>query len=286
MNKPSVRSFPLIKAYHQKHIESIRKVDLNRGEEVDSFLSSDGQEIKIICQPTIEPHWNIRQIVQNSPPLGWLEVFEDAWTAISIVSDRIGGEGNEFYPLRENIFKVFELCPLNRVRVVIMGQDPYHSTDHQGLPSAQGMSFSVKKGVNIPSSLQNIFKVLVKTVKGFTIPPHGDLTNWVRQGVFLLNADLTVLPHKAKSHHTYWISFINIVLKAIINANPNVIFLLWGREAQKTKDIIGDRSGIFETSHPSGYSARYGFNDCDHFNQVNQKLEELKQPLIDWRIPA
>ncbi len=285
MDKPTVRSFPLIEAYHQKHIESTRKANLNRGKQVDSFLGSNGQEIKIICQPSIKPNWNICQIVQNSAPLGWLDVFEDSWTAIRTISDRLEREDNEFYPLRKDIFKVFDLCPLDQVKVVIMGQDPYHSTDHQGSPVAQGMSFSVKKGVTIPSSLQNIFKVLTKTVEGFIRPSHGDLTHWVRQGVFLLNADLTVLPHKAKSHHKYWISFINKVLKAIIETNPHVIFLLWGKEAQKTKDIIGDRDGIFETSHPSGYSARYGFNDCDHFNQVNQKLEKRKQTPIDWRIP-
>ena len=223
MDKPTVRSFPLIEAYHRKHIESTRKANLNRGKQVDSFLGSNGQEIKIICQPSIKPNWNICQIVQNSAPLGWLDVFEDSWTAIRTISDRLEREDNEFYPLRKDIFKVFDLCPLDQVKVVIMGQDPYHSTDHQGSPVAQGMSFSVKKGVTIPSSLQNIFKVLTKTVEGFIRPSHGDLNHWVRQGVFLLNADLTVLPHKAKSHHKYWISFINKVLKAIIETNQHVL---------------------------------------------------------------
>lgn len=286
MDKPRTKSFPLVEAYHKKHVESGRKANLNRGKKVNSYLSSGGQEIKFICRPSIKPNWTISQIVQNSAPLGWIDVFEDAWVSIRTISNRIEREGNEFYPLRKDIFKVFELCPLNRVKVVIMGQDPYHSTDHQGLPVAQGMSFSVKKGITIPSSLRNIFKVLAKTVDGFMMPYHGDLTYWVKQGVFMLNMDLTVLPHTAKSHYTYWMSFLNVVVKAIINVNPNVIFLLWGKEAQKTKDIIGDRSGIFETSHPSGYSARYGFNDCDHFNQVNQKLKELKQTPIDWQIPS
>ena len=186
MDKPRTKSFPLVEAYHKKHVESGRKANLNRGKKVNSYLSSGGQEIKFICRPSIKHNWTISQIVQNSAPLGWIDVFEDAWEAIRTISDRIEREGNEFYPLRKDIFKVFELCPLNRVKVVIIGQDPYHGIDHQGLPQAQGMSFSVKKGVTIPSSLQNIFKVLTKTVDVFMMPYHGDLTYCVKKGVFML----------------------------------------------------------------------------------------------------
>lgn len=281
--------FPLITAFHQKHIESKRKANLNRGEVILILRSdNDGSKVRLVLQPTIQQNWTIAQIVKQRPPLGWIDVFSESWQAICDTSDRIEEERStkgDFYPLKQNIFRVFELCPLNKVRVVILGQDPYHSNDHDGQPTAQGMSFSVRRGVNIPSSLKNIYKVLAKTVEGFKMPAHGDLSSWVYQGVFLFNTDLTVLPHKAKSHHNYWVSFTNKVIKSIVNANPNVIFLLWGREAQKKKEIIGERGTILETSHPSGFSARYGFNESDHFNQVNQKLADLKQPLINWQIP-
>jgi uracil-DNA glycosylase len=280
--------FPLIEAYHQHNIQDAKKLKINPGKIVGDSSEKNGSQIKLIIQPEIEETWTIRQIVENRIPLGWVNVFKDAWPSLCDVSDRIENEtktNGDYYPAKKNLFRVFELCPLSGVKVVILGQDPYHSVDHDGQPIAQGMSFSVRRGVTVPPSLKNIYKNLARTIPGFIIPSHGDLTHWVNQGVFLLNTDLTVLPHKALSHHNYWVGFINKVINAIVDTNPNVIFLLWGREAQKAKEMIGESRTIFETSHPSGFSARYGFDSCDHFNQVNQRLIELKQNTIDWQIP-
>ena len=241
----------------------------------------------LVIRPPIQEDWTIAQIVINQSPLGWLEVFKSAWPELDHISQKLARDvqvNGQFYPLKDNIFRVFELCPLNQVKIVIFGQDPYHSCGADGLPTAQGLAFSVHRTAQIPSSLNNIYKMLSKTVTGFGQPTHGDLISWAVQGVFLLNTSLTVLPGRPNSHKGYWLGLINKVIKAIVASNPNVIFLLWGNEAKKMRRIIGERGHILETSHPSGLSARYGFNDCDHFNQANQILIKLGSKPIDWQI--
>ncbi len=275
--------FALIRAIHQEQVIEKQAVEINEGEKVGGLSES----VAVIVFPAIVEDWTIAQIVQRHSPLGWIPVFKHAWEELKEISQTLVRDeqvNGPFYPMKRDVFRVFELCPLTRVKVVIFGQDPYHSMGRANLPVAQGMSFSIRQTEAIPSSLQNIYKVLTKTVKGFVTPNHGDLTYWVLQGVFLLNTSLTVLPARPNSHKGYWMGLINKVIKAIVVANPNVIFLLWGREAQKMRKLIGERGYCLETSHPSGLGAHYGFNSSNHFNEVNTQLLKLGKEPIDWQI--
>jgi hypothetical protein len=149
------------------------------------------------------------------------------------------------------------------------------------------MSFSVRREDSIPSSLQNIYSELVTSVRGFTKPDHGDLKDWARQGVLLLNSCLTVRPGQAGSHGDIWLGFISKVIKAIAAVNPYCIYMLWGRDAQKLESMIlnvGERSIILKAAHPSGLSAKHGFFGCNHFNLANESLLKHKKTGIIWSI--
>lgn len=184
------------------------------------------------------------------------------------------------YPLPENIFKAFELCPFNNVRVVILGQDPYHGP-HQ----AHGLCFSVQAGIQNPPSLKNIFKEIVNDL-GLKMSGSGDLTPWARQGVFLLNATLTVLAGQAGSHqHKGWEEFTDAVIKTISSKKENVVFLLWGAYAQSKKELIDENKHLILTApHPSPLSAHRGFLGCQHFSQSNKYLTNNNQKEIIWNV--
>lgn len=166
-----------------------------------------------------------------------------------------------------------------------MGQDPYHQNDDDSHPTAQGIAFSVRSNAKIPSSLRNIYKEIKDNYPEFVIPQHGDLTEWVKQGVFLLNACLTVTPHKAGSHGKIWMGFIHRVITAICQVNNECIFVLWGAEAQKHEKLIsGQKSIVLKAAHPSGMSANRGFFGNKHFKIINDKLIEQGKSPINWQI--
>lgn len=187
-------------------------------------------------------------------------------------------KGKVIYPPGKQIFRAFELCPPDRVKVVILGQDPYH-----GPGQAHGLCFSVPKGVPPPPSLQNIFKEIQDDL-GLPPPPHGDLTGWAEQGVFLLNAILTVEAHKPASHRQKgWEIFTDRVIQIISEVRPHVVFLLWGKYARSKKPLIDARRHlILEAAHPSPYSAANGFFGCRHFSKANAFLIEHGMEPIDW----
>lgn len=183
------------------------------------------------------------------------------------------------YPPGSLIFNAFNLCPFDRVKAVIIGQDPYHEPDQ-----AQGLSFSVPEGVPLPPSLQNIFKEIQLDL-GKPMPPTGDLTRWAEQGVLLLNATLTVRAHQAASHQRHgWEQFTDAAIRALNAERENLVFILWGGYARSKAQLI-DRSRhlVLESVHPSPLSAnRGGWFGNHHFSQCNAYLREHGEQEIDW----
>lgn len=183
------------------------------------------------------------------------------------------------YPPGSLIFNAFNLCPFDRVKVVIIGQDPYHEPGQ-----AQGLSFSVPEGVPFPPSLQNIFKEIQLDL-GKPMPPTGDLTRWAEQGVLLLNATLTVRAHQAASHQRQgWEQFTDAAIRALNAERENLVFILWGGYARSKAQLI-DRSRhlVLESVHPSPLSAnRGGWFGNHHFSQCNAYLREHGEQEIDW----
>lgn len=183
------------------------------------------------------------------------------------------------YPPGSLIFNAFNLCPFDRVKVVIIGQDPYHEPGQ-----AQGLSFSVPEGVPFPPSLQNIFKEIQLNL-GKPMPPTGDLTRWAEQGVLLLNATLTVRAHQAASHQRHgWEQFTDAAIRALNAERENLVFILWGGYARSKAQLI-DRSRhlVLESVHPSPLSAnRGGWFGNHHFSQCNAYLREHGEQEIDW----
>lgn len=183
------------------------------------------------------------------------------------------------YPKGRDIFNAFQRVPFDQVRVVILGQDPYH-----GQGQAHGLCFSVPKGVPPPPSLQNIFAEIQRDL-GIPPPMHGDLTKWADQGVLLLNATLTVRAEQAGSHQGKgWEHFTDAAISALAHERKGVVFMLWGRFAQNKEGLIGDHHYILKAPHPSPLSAHRGFIGCGHFGQANDLLAAQGQPPIDWSL--
>lgn len=189
--------------------------------------------------------------------------------------------GHQVFPKSEDIFNAFNQTPFDQVKVVIIGQDPYH-----GPNQAHGLSFSVKPGIKPPPSLQNIFKELETDIPGFNIPTSGDLTSWAAQGVLLLNATLTVQAQNAGSHQKKgWEIFTNRVIQEISAKKSGVIFLLWGKYAQAKAELIDThKHHILMAAHPSPFSAHSGFFGSRHFSRTNEILIRQNQKPIHWQL--
>ena len=244
-------------------------------------------KLKIVQEKEkIDNSWSVEKLVSLYVPPTWEAVFESAKHELKDVSDLLEEDRPNGRRVPDNcdLFRIFYLVPIHKVRVVLVGQDPFFNLLANGKPQAMGMSFSVPRGAPIPPSLKNIYKVLKETVSGFIVPDHGELIAWALQGVFLLNACLTTRVSQPNSHKDIFLGFIKKVIVAILETNPNTIFLLWGNDAQKLKKIIGTRATILETSHPSPLGFHRGFNKCNHFNEVNEILATKKQPIIDWNL--
>ena len=188
-------------------------------------------------------------------------------------------QGKVIYPPGSLIFNAFNTTPLDKVKVVILGQDPYHGP-HQ----AHGLCFSVQNGVPPPPSLVNIFKELHDDI-GVRIPANGDLTKWARQGVFLLNASLTVRAGEPMSHSKIgWAQFTDIVIRKISDLKDHVVFLLWGKFAQEKKILIDESKHlVLKAAHPSPLSVT-GFSGCRHFSKTNEYLVKNGIDPVDWTL--
>lgn len=185
---------------------------------------------------------------------------------------------HRIYPRGSNIFRAFDKCPFEKLKVVIIGQDPYH-----GPGQAHGLCFSVADGVPFPPSLQNIFKE-VHADTGAEIPLSGNLDRWAEQGVLLLNAVLTVREHEAASHAGHgWETFTDAVVRAVAERKEGIVYMLWGSYAQR-KGAIADpnKNLILKAVHPSPLSAYRGFLGCRHFSQANHYLESIGKDTIEW----
>lgn len=182
-------------------------------------------------------------------------------------------------PKKEDIFKALEIVPLNRVKVVILGQDPYSRPGQ-----ANGLAFSVNRGQKIPPSLKNIFKELKNDI-GIEIPTHGDLTAWAKQGVLLLNTILTTEEGKTLAHKGLgWEEYTNSVIKRIADENDHVIFVCWGNKALNKIDLMNPvKHTILGASHPSPLSSK-GFFGCRHFSKINDILKTIGKEPIDWSL--
>jgi uracil-DNA glycosylase len=220
--------------------------------------------------PKIEESWKVRLIDQFQKPYfhelkSFLEEEKKA--------------GHTVYPPGSRIFNAFNLTPFDSLRVVIVGQDPYH-----GPSQAHGLCFSVLPPTPPPPSLVNIFKEL-KSDLGLERPAHGDLSSWAREGVLLLNTVLTVRARQAGSHRNKgWEEFTNSVIHLISKSRPNQVFVLWGKDAQSKENLIEGDHFIIKSSHPSPYSAHSGFLGSRPFSRINQYLQAKGISPIDWSI--
>jgi len=244
-------------------------------------------KLKIVKEKEkITNDWSIEKVATEYPPNTWEKVFENSKDEIKDVSDileedRIKGRR---VPDNKDVFRIFNLVPAHKVKVVILGQDPYTGILPNGKPQATGMSFSVPREAQVPPSLKNIYKELKTSYPDFKIPNHGSLEKWCIQGVFLLNSCLTTRQGVSGAHGEIWTGFIKKVINHILDVNPEVIFVLWGKQAQKMKKIIGERATCLEASHPSPLGAYRGFFGCDHFKKINQILVDNGEKSIDWSL--
>lgn len=191
---------------------------------------------------------------------------------------KIEYQNKTIYPKGKNIFKAFEFTPPQDVKVVILGQDPYH-----GVGQAHGLSFSVPEGIAIPPSLRNIYKE-IKDDLNKEIPTTGNLENWAKQGVLLLNATLTVEASKAGSHQNKgWETFTDAVINQLSENNKNIVFMLWGNYAKNKGQIISNENHlILQAAHPSPFAAHRGFFGCKHFSKANDYLKTQNKSPIEW----
>lgn len=221
----------------------------------------------------------------SSTPLSWQPVIATEKqkpylldTLKAVEQDR--QQGIDVFPEPKDVFSAFSLTELSQVKVVILGQDPYH-----GINQAHGLAFSVKPGIKIPPSLRNIYKELTTDIAGFSSPEHGYLIDWANQGVLLLNTVLTVRSGQAHSHkHLGWEQFTDEIIKTLNQQRSGLVFLLWGSHAQKKAAAIDtNKHHILNAPHPSPLSAHRGFFGCKHFSQTNELLIQQGETPINWQ---
>lgn len=223
-----------------------------------------------------------------STPKTWESIINDErekeyFQSVLAYVEQQRNSGKTIYPPQEQVFSAFDMTPFESVRVVILGQDPYH-----GANQAHGLAFSVLPGVKIPPSLRNMYKELAQDIEGFEAPNHGYLEAWASQGVLMLNTVLTVEEAQAHSHAKCgWETFTDAIITELNQRSEPIIFLLWGAHAQKKGQAIdAQKHHVLDAPHPSPLSARRGFFGCQHFSTANKLLSSMDQQPIDWRLPA
>lgn len=213
----------------------------------------------------------------------WFKALESEFTKeyFQKLSNFLQQERKKYtvYPPEDQVYSWTRMCPINQVKVVILGQDPYH-----GPNQAHGLAFSVQNGIQPPPSLVNMYKELNADIEGFEIPKHGNLSGWAKQGVLLLNACLSVRAHNANSHKDQgWEQLTDAVIRRLNSDLKGVVFLLWGSYAQKKGAFINKKEHlVLQCPHPSPLSATRGFFGCRHFSKANNYLEKMSKKPINW----
>ena len=229
----------------------------------------------------------------------WKEIFEEEFEEeyfcelVKYLSMQLE-KGVKIFPYPDFVFSAFNICPLDKIKVVIIGQDPYHNYKTHNkkiVPQAMGLSFSIPVGIQTPSSLRNIYKNQEKFNIIKNIPNHGNLYSWASQGCLMLNSALTVEHGKPNAHQNYWKTFTNIIIEHISEKCNNIVFLLWGRNAYNKNNLIDDdKHEIIHSTHPSGFSfskeASYGkaFITVNHFKKCNDYLKSVGKEPIVWKL--
>ena len=212
----------------------------------------------------------------------WREALKDEFTKpyLSNCLKSVRSSNHVVLPPKEDVLNAFKLCPFNKVKVVIVGQDPY-----KNIGEAHGLSFSVRKGVKIPPSLLNIYKELEREYPGqFTRPKHGFLENWAKQGVLLLNATLTLDKGESNSHKKFgWTNFTSAAIRALNKNRKGIVYLLWGKDAEQTcRGVDGVANLILKAGHPSPLNQTNPFVGCNCFKEANQYLTQRGETPINW----
>jgi uracil-DNA glycosylase len=226
----------------------------------------------------IKPNW--QKIIEQEQSQDYYCQLQD-----NIAKQR--AQGITIFPEDKNVFNAFSFSDLSDIKVVILGQDPYHGVgkgDYCNQPQAHGLAFSVTKNIKVPPSLVNIYKELTTDIDGFITPTHGNLTSWAKQGVLLLNTVLTVQQGQANSHAKLgWEHFTDKVIAQINEHNTGCVFILWGAHAQKKgRNIDGNKHLVLNGPHPSPLSAYRGFFGCKHFSKANTWLVSKGKKAINW----
>jgi uracil-DNA glycosylase len=221
---------------------------------------------------------NWQQIIKH-------EQTQDYFCQLQTEITKQRAQGISIFPKQEDVFRAFEHQDLADIKVVILGQDPYHGIIDD-TPQAHGLAFSVQQGIKVPPSLVNIYKELTTDINDFVTPNHGNLTDWAKQGVLLLNTVLTVQQAKAHSHAKLgWETFTDKIIEQVNQHNSGCVFVLWGAHAQKKgRNIDNDKHLVLKGPHPSPLSVYRGFYGSKPFSQANLWLVEQGKHAIDWRL--
>ena len=237
----------------------------------------------LAVRPELPLNPSISDVLAMGIPVGWDEIFQPYTGIIEMIESRLRLESGKILPDPIDIFRAFELCNPEDVKVVIVGQDPYYTMGNDNKPTATGLSFSVRKGQPIPKSLKNIFAELKRDIEGFAKPSHGNLEYWAEQGVLMLNRALTVAKGNPDSHTNIWEELTSSVVCNLSSKYPEIVYMLWGRSAQKMVGSITNGE-MLEAGHPVGRNNKYKFQGCKHFSKANELLEEWGREPIDWVI--
>lgn len=265
-------------------MENIEKNKENKVEHLEPKV----KKLFIRKIPQIDQSKTLREILPYLIPSDWKDVFREAQDDLDELSDILEIQEKtygQWYPLKKDLFRAFDLTKPTEIKVVLFGQDCYPSLGIDGLPRPTGCSFSVRRTDAIPGSLKNIFTELRNEYPtDFTYPSHGCLDSWARQGILLLNRCLTVKPNEPGSHGQIWDGFLTYVLKTIEKARPQCIYILLGKEAQKIKKYLSTKSIFLEAAHPSSRNSHGGFLGCGIFLKTNEHLIKMGEKPINWNL--